>query len=356
MARSEDGKNFPWFREFPPNRESNPIIFLKSDIGHGDCSISFHGRTGCWSVSGRGNSVATGMWTAVSGAIAQQHAIDAVANNLANVDTPAFKKEAAVFQEYLARNHGDVATVDIPRKPIQDKDFYPLDGRDKSYVVTDGTRIDYQQGPLLPTQSALDVALDGPGFLEVSTPSGVRYTRHGSLKLAMDGRLVTSEGYPVLAAQPGGLAAAQSAASTVQPGQGGPSTQGGVAAGQGAAPEIAARFITVPPDAGRLTITEAGDIYIGQDPAGKLAVVRFEDAKPLRKVGQGLFENPGGKATATAANGTRVLQGMIEKSNVNPIEEMNQMIRANRLFEQDMKAIRTWSDLMGREANDLGKL
>lgn len=300
--------------------------------------------------------MATGMWTAVSGAISQQHAIDAVANNLANVDTPAFKKEAAVFQEYLARNHGDVATVDIPRKPIQDKDFYPLDGRDKSFVVTDGTRIDFQQGPLSPTQSPLDVALDGPGFLEVSTPSGVRYTRHGSLKLAMDGRLVTSEGYPVLAAQPGGLAAAQSAASTVQPGQGGPTTQGGVAAGQGAAPEIAARFITVPPDAGRLSITEAGDIYIGPDSIGKLAVVRFDDPKPLRKVGQGLFDNPGGQAQPVVAAGTRVLQGVLEKSNVNPIEEMNRMIRANRMFEQDMKAIRTWSDLMGREANDLGKL
>ncbi len=300
--------------------------------------------------------MATGMWTAVSGAVAQQNAIDSVANNLANADTPAFKKESAIFREYLARNHGDVAVNDIPRKPIQDKDFFPLDGRDKSYVVTDGTHISFEQGPLVPTQSPLDVALEGPGFLEVSTPAGVRYTRQGSLKLAMDGRLVTSEGYPVLAAQPGGLAAAQSAASTVQPGQGGPSTQGGVAAGQGGSPELAARFITIPPDGGTLSITEAGDVFVGRDQVGKLSVVNLEGQTSLRKVGQGLYESPGTGAQPVAVPNTRVRQGLIEKSNVNPIEEMNRMIRANRLFEQDLKTVRTWSDMMGREANDLGKL
>jgi len=300
--------------------------------------------------------VATGMWTSVSGAVAQQNAIDTVANNLANADTPAFKKEAAVFREYIANRERDLGPAEIPRKLIQDKDLSPLEGRDQSFVITDGTYINQEQGALIATHAPLDIALEGSGFLEVSTPNGVRYTRQGSLKLAMDGRLVTSEGYPVLAAQPGGLTAAQSAASTVQPSQGGPETQGGVAAGQGDISAVAARFITVPREGGALSITEQGEVFVGRDPIAKLNVVTFQDGKSLRKIGQSLYENKNSNDVAIAATQTRVRQGMLEKSNVNPIEEMNRMIRANRLFEQDLKAIRTWSDLMGRESNDIGKL
>ncbi len=300
--------------------------------------------------------MASGMWTAVSGAVAQQNAIDSVANNLANADTPAFKKEAAVFREYLASRERENTPGEIPRKPIQDKDFNPIDGRDQSFVITDGTYINHEQGALVSTQAPLDIALDGKGFLEVSTPSGVRYTRQGSLKLAMDGRLVTSEGYPVLAAQPGGLAAAQSAASTVQPGQGRLQTQGGVAAGQADNPEVSARFIVIPRDGGTLTITEEGEIFVGRDAVGKLSAVQFEKGLGVRKVGQALYENKDPNETPLVANQLRIHQGMLEKSNVNPIEEMNRMIQSNRMFEQDMKAIRTWSDMMGRESNDIGKL
>ena len=238
--------------------------------------------------------MASGIWTSVSGAAAQKQAVDIIANNLANSDTLGFKKDQPSFKEYLSvveREHG---AADIPRGPIKDKDFYPLDGRDQSDVVVDGTYTNFKQGNLRVTQAPLDVAMDGPGFIEVSTPSGIRYTRQGSLKMSMDGTLVTSEGYPVLAAQPGGLAAAQ-----VQPtGQGGPGTQGGVAAG----PVSAARFINL---------------------------------RARRDVG-GIL--------------------VLETSNVNPIEEMTHLIQANRRYETDLKAMKTYGELMGREANDIGKL
>ncbi|MGK5087212.1 flagellar hook-basal body complex protein, partial [Bdellovibrionota bacterium FG-2] len=140
--------------------------------------------------------MATGMWTAVSGAVAQQQNVDVVANNLANADTLGFKKDAPTFKEYLAsveRNHDG---GDVPRGMIKEKEFYLLDGKDQAMVINDGTYTNFKQGNLKVTQAPLDVALDGPGFLEVSTPAGIRYTRQGSLKMAMDGRLVTSEGYP----------------------------------------------------------------------------------------------------------------------------------------------------------------
>jgi flagellar basal-body rod protein FlgG len=302
------------------------------------------------------------MWTAASGAIAQSQAVDMVANNLANSDTQAFKKDAPTFKEYLSTVERDHDGVDIPRGAIKNKELYPLDGRDQSFVVVDGTYTNFKQGPLKVTQSPLDVALDGPGFLEVSTPTGIRYTRQGSLKLAQDGRLVTSEGYPVLASSPGGLAGAQS--SSTQQGQGGLATQGGVAAGRTPAElaaaraadsaTAAARFISLQ-DRGRLNINEQGEIYSGTDLVGKLSVVEFQNPAVVRKTGAGLFENAD-PANMKPASSTIIHQGMVEASNVNPVEEMTNLIKANRLFEQDLKAMRTYGELLGKEANDIGKL
>jgi flagellar basal-body rod protein FlgG len=301
------------------------------------------------------------MWTAVSGAIAQQQAVDTVANNLANADTLGFKKDLPTFKEYLSTVEREPAAQDVPRGPIKDKDFYPLDGRDQSHVVVDATYTSFKQGNLRVTQNPLDVALDGPGFLEVSTPNGVRYTRQGSLKLAMDGRLVTTEGYPVLAASPGGLANALPA-TTVQPaGQGRPDqTQGRVGAEVAAAnadpAAVAARFINLRDKGHPLQITAQGEVYAGDELVAKLGVVEFGNVNGLRKQGGGLFANlDPNNAPATPAK-TEVRQGMLETSNVNPIEEMTNLIKANRMFEQDLKAMKTYGDLMGREVNDIGKL
>lgn len=275
------------------------------------------------------------MWTSVSGAVAQQQQVDTIANNLANTDTLGFKKDMPTFKEYLANQEREPEPQDIPRGPIKDKEFYPLDGRDQAFVVVDGTYTNFKQGNLRVTQSPLDVALDGPGFLEVSTPSGIRYTRQGSLKVATDGRLVTTEGNPVLASQPGGLADRQLAST------------GGA---------DAARFINLRDRKGHLTINQQGDIYAGDELVAKLSVVEFQNLNGLRKSGGGLFENKNPSNLPTPPARTLVHQGMVETSNVNPIEEMTNLIKANRLFESDMKALKTYGDLMGREANDLGKL
>lgn len=293
--------------------------------------------------------MATGLWTSVSGASAQAQNVDAVANNLANVDTLGFKKDAPTFKEYLATLEREHETVDIPRGPIKDRDLVPLDGKDQSFVVVDGTYTNFRQGHLRVTHVPLDVAMDGPGFLEVSTPFGVRFTRHGSLKLAMDGRLVTSEGYPVLSAQPGGLAGR--APATVQPSQGGLGAQGGATAALDAA-----RFINLRDAGTNISITDSGDVYAGDQLVTKLSVAEFRDLKKLRKSGSQLFENPDPANISNDAKATRVRQGVIETSNVNPVEEMTNLIKANRMFEHDLKVMKTYNDLMGRESNDVGKL
>jgi flagellar basal-body rod protein FlgG len=279
--------------------------------------------------------LATGLWTSVSGAASQAQNVDIIANNLANADTLAFKKDQPTFKKYLAVAERDHGAADISPAPIKDKDLYPIDGRDQAFVVVDGTYTNFKQGGLRVTQSPLDVAMDGPGFLEVSTPGGVRFTRQGSLKTAPDGRLVTTDGHPVLAAQPGGLAAQQA---------------GGAPAGD------AARFINLRDRGKHLTITAAGEIYSGEDLVARLSVVEFQDQNMLRKAGGGLYDNKRPGNALQAPPQTIVRQGALEISNVNPVEEMTNLIKANRLFEHDMKAMKTYGDLMGREANDIGKL
>jgi flagellar basal-body rod protein FlgG len=283
------------------------------------------------------------MWTAAAGAAAQSQNLDVIANNIANADTPAFKKDTPTFKEYLATVERNPEPQDIPRGPIKDKEFYPLDGRDQSHVVMDGTHTSYRQGHLRVTQRQFDVALEGSGFMEVSTPYGVRYTRQGSMKVAQDGRLVTQEGYPILARQPGGLNGNNAGVNPQTP----PSTA--------TAADIASRYINLRDRGPHFTISPQGEIFAGEDLVGQLNVVEFADMKKLKKSGGQFFESLDQNNRMNPAH-TLVRQGVIETSNVNPIEEMTNMIKANRLFELDLKSLKTYGELLGKEANDIGKL
>ena len=291
--------------------------------------------------------MATGLWTAVSGAAAQSQSVDMVANNLANADTLGYKKDLPTFREYLSKTERENDNPNVPHGPIKDKDFYQLDGRDQAFVITDGTYTNFRQGNLRVTQSPLDLALDGPGFMEVSTPSGIRYTRQGSLKMATDGRLVTNEGFPVLSAQAGGLAA---------PAQRAPADAlSGKPSGTPDDPNIAQRFINLR-DRGTISVTDAGEVYAGDQLVSKLSISEFHDTNKLRKFGSQFFENLDAANISSDPKKTLVRQGMLETSNVNPIEEMTNLIKANRLYDHNMKSIKTYSELLGREANDIGKL
>jgi flagellar basal-body rod protein FlgG len=285
--------------------------------------------------------------------------VDTVANNLANADTLGFKKDAPAFREYLSTLEREPAMLDIPHGPFKDKDLYPLDGRDQAFVVTDGTYTDFKQGSLRVTQNPLDVALDGGGFFEVATPQGNRFTRQGSFHMAADGRLVTTDGYPVLASVPGGLAAPGA------PGAPGalPDLAGRAPAGtSGADPaqniaSQAARFISLRDRGTQFSINPQGEVYDTQgDLIAKLSVVEFNDTRKLRKSGGNLFENPAATNVSTQPAKTIVRQGVLETSNVNPVEEMTKLITANRLFEHDLKAMKTYGEMMQREVNDIGKL
>ncbi len=276
-----------------------------------------------------------GLWPAISGSIAQSERLDVIANNLANVDTAAFKRDQVAFQAVMSSAVTAAMKEDIPRKLYTEKDFHKLDGADSAYVAVEGTFTDFTQGRTKVTGNPLDIVLEGKGMFEVLSPQGLRYTRQGSLKLNPEGTLVTTEGFPVLS--PGGIPEA------------------------GAPPvpreELLGRAIRLDPAVkGQVTITADGRIYQEKTEVGQIAVTEFVDPKLLTKEGSSLFRNETPANISQDASTTNVRQGMLETSNVNAIAEMTELLKATRLFEANEKVVRTYGELESRAVNDLGKL
>lgn len=263
-----------------------------------------------------------GMYTAVSGAIAQSARMDTIANNLANANTTGFKKDKQVFNEYLTAYEKMPDTIEVPRIPASVESFYDMNGGDKSYVDSAGTYTSFTQGSLKSSGSSLDVALEGKGFFEVLTPQGVRWTRNGSFQLDNVGRLVTKEGFPVL-----------------KEGTGDPAQR---------SIQLSDRNVT---------ITDRGDIYTGDNQVGRFSIVSFLDPDQIQKQGNSLYKlKENSAATPSVATDARVHQGFIEGSNVNPIEEMTDMITAQRLFETTQQAIKAYDHMDEKLLSGVGKL
>lgn len=265
-----------------------------------------------------------GIYTAVSGAMAQNARLDTIANNLANVNTPGFKRDGQLFREYLTSYEKEPGTITVPRIPASIESFYDMQGGDKSYVDAAGTFTDFSQGALKPTGNKLDIALEGEGFFEVNTPEGSRFTRVGSFIVDGDGRLVTKQGFPVLR-------------------DGGP----------GADPSSREIRLT----SANVSITPTGEIFEGNHNIGRLALVNVGKKDALLKVGQSLYSL---KDTIdpqlTVANEAKLHQGFLEMSNVNPIREMTDMITATRVFESTQKGIQAYDQMLHKAVNDVPKI
>lgn len=263
-----------------------------------------------------------GIYTAVSGAIAQSNRLDTIANNIANSNTTAFKKDRQVFNEYLTSYEKGPDTMQVPRVPASIESFYDMNGGDKSYVDTAGTFTNFSQGSLKPTGSSLDVAIEGNGFFEVLTPEGVRFTRNGGFLIDGTGTLVTKDGFPVL-----------------KEGAGDP-TQRSIQLGDR-----------------NVTISDRGDVYVGDNQVARLAFVAFSQRDVLQKQGNSLYKiRENSQATPVAAVEGKLHQGYIESSNVNVIEEMTDMISAQRLFETTQQAVKAYDHMEEKLIGGLGKL
>lgn len=213
--------------------------------------------------------------------------LEIVANNVANINTTAFKADGAVFSEYLMPG-------------AQAGQFGGADRR-LSFVQDRMTWADMGQGSIQRTGNPLDVAIDGDGFLVVQTPRGERYTRNGALQLNAQGELVTSAGHQVL-------------------GEGGP-----------IAFNPNDRDISINPD-GTIRVRE-GNNPTSDALRGRLRLVSFVDAQQLTKDGANTYAT-GADMPPQPAAAARVVQGAIEKSNVRAVVEMSRMIELTRAYTE----------------------
>lgn len=203
--------------------------------------------------------------------------LDMVANNLANVNTTGYKGVQPHFTEYLSKSKTDEHLID-----------------DRLAFVHDfGIVRDFSEGIFSATGNAFDLAIHGPSYFVVETPQGIRYTRNGQLKINDEGMLVTASNYPIL--------------------------------------DDHNRPIFIAPEETEFNVTRDGTILTENGPVATLQTVEFADQQKLRATHSGLYRNTeNNQMTVVRPN---VEQGMIEKSNVNAVVEMTNMIKLQRAYE-----------------------
>ena len=280
-----------------------------------------------------------GIYTGASGMQAQQHRLDALSNNLANVDVTGYKRDTSVhkaFPEMLMRRFNDDG---VHRFPLGSVDSSPIVGKIGTGVEYNESFTVFTQGSLKQTENPFDMALESEGFFTIQTNQGERYTRNGSFILGKEGYLLTKEGYQVL-------------------GENGP----------------------IQIKANNFTIDENGNVYQNLDFADNperlvsmeentweqtelvdtLKVVGFagQGDRFIKKQGNSLWTATETSGPAEIMSGTgrpKIRQGFLEGSNVNPVTEMVNMIEVNRAYEANQKVITTQDSLLDKLINNAAR-
>ncbi|MCY4644813.1 MAG: flagellar hook-basal body protein [Bacteriovoracales bacterium] len=274
------------------------------------------------------------IWIPLSAAIAQQNKVDVIANNVANANTSGFKKDRLVFKEYLTVFEKGLEGIDLPRKEWAPEDFYRSQGGEKAYVKVAASFTSFEQGALKATENPLDIGINGKGFIKVLSPRGVRYTRSGHLSLSSNGLLVNDKGFPVLGIPVGKnlKLKEEGEVETLFPKE---------------------KIISLKP--GKVVINLQGDIFVNGDPVARISVAEFKDINSLRKEGRSLFINRDRDNIIIGKIGSTIHQGFIEDSNVNAVEEMSELIKANRHFESIQRAVKNYSNISEKAVNEILK-
>ncbi len=253
------------------------------------------------------------LWTAASGMVGQQFNIDTISNNLSNVNTTGFKKQRAEFEDLLYQ------TVLMAGTPATEVTEIPTGIQVGHGVKVAATQKMFEQGSLQNTENKLDLALEGEGFFKIRLYDGsVAYSRDGSFKLDSNRQIVTSNGYmlepPVILPE-----------------------------------NFIMNTLSISQD-GRMTVNIVGE----EDPieVAQMEIYRFVNPAGLSSIGGNLYkttpasgeEIPGQPAFEGMA---KIHQGFLEMSNVKVVEEMVNMIVAQRAYEVNSKAIQTSDSMLG---------
>lgn len=280
-----------------------------------------------------------GIYTGASGMQAQQHRLDALSNNLANVDVTGYKKDTSVhkaFPEMLIRRFNDDG---VHRFPIGSVDVAPIVGKVGTGVEYNESFTVFTQGSLKQTESPFDLALENEGFFSVETNDGERYTRNGSFILGKEGYLLTKEGYQVL-------------------GENGPI-------------QIKANNFTIDVDGNvwqNLDFADDPERLVSMEEntwertelVDKMKIVGFsgQGDRFIKKQGNSLWratDESGAAQVLEGSNRPFVRQGFLEGSNVNPVKEMVNMIEVNRAYEANQKVISTHDSLLDKLINNAAR-
>jgi flagellar basal-body rod protein FlgG len=250
------------------------------------------------------------LWIAKTGLDAQQTQMDVISNNLANASTTGFKASRASFQDLMYQNEGQ------PGSQTTEQTQSPSGLLLGTGVKVVGSEKLFTQGAVTQTGNSLDLAVNGNGFLQVSLPDGtVAYTRDGSLHEDSTGQLVTADGYPLV-----------------------PS-------------------ITLPANVNNVTIGTDGTVSVTSNGSttpttvGTMQLANFINPAGMQAMGQNLYlETESSGAAQTGQPGINgmgtIAQGSLESSNTNTVEEMVNMIEAQRTYEMNSKSISAVDDML----------
>lgn len=247
-----------------------------------------------------------GLYTAASGMMVEAARQEIISNNMANSETVGFKKDMSLQRSF-------------PQLPVvrtgEGKKFpnLPVIGQLGLGSLVDRIFTSHNQGDLLETGRALDIAILGEGFFVVDTPQGLRYTRSGAFSRDGEKYLVTDQGHRVM-------------------GMDGP----------------------LRVDDGEMSLDEQGRIYSNGVLQGQLRLSAFTDANRLHKTGGNLFA--AGEDIDPIAFSGQTRQGFLETSNVDALQEMVQMMAALRAYETNQRMILAQDEILGKAVNEVGSL
>ena len=275
----------------------------------------------------------TGYYGATGGMITQFNRLDVISNNLANLNTNGFKRDDVVIGDFLRMTQGHQDTLPIPDETRAAARFINRTMTRVPVIAEEYT--DHSVGSMEQTENTLDFALKAPNmFFAVQTPNGIAYTRNGSFSISDDGYLVTQEGFHVLSRD-------------------GIDNEGGI---------LMNPNMQISSDSnGKISFKELGNEGIADNIAGgSLAIVTFDNPKFLKKIGSSLYieerkepnntESEGLAGANLIYNSGAVVQGFLEKSNVNAVLEMTNMIETNRLVDMYSRVMKTHMDDLNTEA------
>lgn len=245
-----------------------------------------------------------------TGMLAQQTNVDVISNNIANMNTTAYKRQRAEFQDLLYQQVARPGAASGPDNRT------PSGIQIGAGVKTGGVYRIGEQGALTQTSNRYDLAIDGPGYFQVTTPNGdIAYTRAGSFQLSDQGELVTPDGYQV---QPG---------------------------------------ITIPQGALDVSVSKTGLVQVKMpgeaemQTVGQLELASFVNEAGLEAIGGNLFLQTAASGQPTVAApgepgfGT-LSQGFLEASNVNPVSEITALITAQRAYEMNSRVLKTADEML----------